>query len=123
MKYHKSKKSILIKNIFAIFVGFVNGFFGGGGGLLCVPTLKKIYKLETKKAHATTIAVILPISIFSSIVYIANNNLNLFVVLSVTVGVIVGGILGAILLKKINSSVIRWVFVLVLFSAGVRMII
>ena len=62
------------------FVGFINGFFGGGGGMIAVPTLAKFYDLEEKKAHATSIAVILPLSIASSIIYLfkEENGSNLF---------------------------------------------
>ena len=102
-------------------VGFINGFFGGGGGLICVPTLEKVYKLETKKAHATAIAVMLPLSITSSVIYLFNNKFNFASTLSVALGVLLGGFVGAIFLKKINSTVVRWIFIAVLFSAGVRM--
>ena len=38
-------------NVFlAALIGCVNGFFGGGGGMLCVPFLEKIVKLPTQKA-------------------------------------------------------------------------
>ncbi|MBQ9786267.1 MAG: sulfite exporter TauE/SafE family protein [Clostridia bacterium] len=121
----KSKKShnFLLKGTFALIVGFINGFFGGGGGLVCVPTLERIYKLPTKKAHATTILIMLPLSIISSIIYIINNNFNYAVTFSITAGVLIGGFLGAVLLKKIKGSVIRWIFIIILFSAGVRMVV
>ena len=120
---HKNKQNFLLKSIFALIVGFINGFFGGGGGLICVPTLERIYKLPTKKAHATTILIMLPLSIISSIIYIINNNFNFAVTLSITFGVLIGGFFGAILLKKIKGSAIRWIFIIILFSAGVRMVV
>ena len=123
MKKKKNKKSIIIKSTASLLVGFVNGFFGGGGGLICVPTLEKVYKLKTKEAHATALAVMLPLSIISSIIYIINNKFNLFITLSVSAGVLLGGFLGAILLKRFNNAVIRWIFIAILFTAGVRMVV
>lgn len=123
MEKDRIKSKSPLRYFFAALVGFINGFFGGGGGLLCVPTLKRIYGLDTKRAHATTIAVILPISIVSSIIYITNNTLNYLVVACITAGVIVGGLIGAIFLKRANVAVIRWIFIIVLFSAGIRMVI
>lgn len=123
MKKQKNKKSLLIKGAFALVVGFINGFFGGGGGLVCVPTLERVYKLPTKKAHATAIAIMLPLSFISSIIYIINNSFNFWVTFSVTLGVLVGGFLGAILLKRFSGKVVKWIFIVVLFSAGVRMLI
>lgn len=123
MKGNKRVKGFIIKSVCSLIVGFINGFFGGGGGLVCVPTLEKIYKLETKRAHATAIAVMLPLSIVSSIVYILNNSFNYGVLLSVMAGVMLGGALGAILLKRFSGKIIRWIFIVILFLAGVRMII
>lgn len=118
----KNNKNLL-KGLFALVVGFINGFFGGGGGLVCVPTLEKIYKLPTKNAHATTILIMLPLSIISSIIYIINNNFNYAVTFSIASGVIIGGFFGAILLKKINGSAVKWIFIVILFSAGIRMVV
>ena len=42
--------------------GAANGFFGSGGGLLSVPALES-GGLETKKAHATSLAIMLPLSV------------------------------------------------------------
>ena len=123
MKNQKQLKNGLIKCVFALIVGFINGFFGGGGGLVCVPTLEKVYKLPTKKAHATAIGIMLPLSIITSLIYIFNNSINLLMCSSVTIGVLLGGLVGAVLLKKIKGSVIRWLFIIVLFSAGVRMLV
>ena len=122
MGKEKNKNSIL-KIIFTVLVGFINGFFGGGGGLLCVPTLEKIYKLETKNSHATAVAIMLPLSVVSSVIYILKNNINLGLTLTVTLGSVIGGLIGAFALKKLNYKFIKWVFIVILFSAGVRMVV
>ena len=123
MAKKKNIKSGIVKGVFALIVGFVNGFFGGGGGLVCVPTLEKVYKLETKRAHATAIAVMFPLSLLSSIIYIVNNRFDFGITASVTAGVLIGGFIGAMFLKKFSGVAIRWIFIVILFSAGVRMIV
>ena len=45
--------------------GTANGFFGGGGGCILVPLLTKLCGLEQKKAFATSVAVIFPLSLVS----------------------------------------------------------
>ena len=45
-------------------IGATNALFGGGGGMLAVPALKLLGHAE-KQAHATAIAVILPVSALS----------------------------------------------------------
>ena len=119
----KTKHNIIKRIISALAVGFINGFFGGGGGLVCVPTLERVYNLNTKNAHATTIAIMLPLSLISSVVYIFNNSININILIAITVGVLIGGVLGAIFLKKLKGSLIRWIFIFILFIAGIRMVI
>ena len=70
MKSKKKLKNGAIKGFFAALVGFICGFFGGGGGLVCVPVLERVYKLPTKQAHATAIMVIFPLSVISSFIAI-----------------------------------------------------
>lgn len=105
-----------------VFIGFVNGFFGAGGGMLAVPLLCFVAGLSAKQAHATAIAVILPLSIVSSIVYIKNGAFDAVVFTPTLFGTILGGILGALLLVKLNNKAISLVFYLIMIIAGVRLI-
>lgn len=107
----------------SIAIGLTNGFFGGGGGMICVPLLENIYEIDNKKSHATTLAIILPLSIVSSVIYFFENNLNFNDLIFITIGVVVGGVIGAVLLKKLNSKIIRIIFALVMVIAGIRMVI
>ncbi len=120
-KKNKAKKWIII--IFSgMLIGFINGFFGGGGGMISVPLLEKVLKIDNKKSHATAMAVIFPLSIVSAIIYGLNTQIDWLNLLYVTIGVSLGGILGAFLLNKLNNKVIRIIFVLVMLSAGIRML-
>lgn len=122
MKKNKKISKWLI-SLLSVGVGLINGFFGGGGGMLCVPLIEKGLKVENKKAHATTIAVILPLSIISSVVYILNNKMDFFNLSMVTIGVVLGGVVGAFLLKKLNNKVIRIIFALAMLIAGFKLVI
>ena len=113
----------IIKILTSSSVGFINGFFGGGGGLLAVIAFRKIYKMDTRSSHATTLAVIFPISIVSSLVYIATQPFVFTDVVFISIGVLIGGTIGALLLSKLNSKFISWVFIVVVFSVGVKMIV
>ncbi len=118
----KSKKVILIISLISgIFVGFLNGFFGGGGGMIVVPVLVFLFGLEEKKAHATAILCILPLSITSSIIYITKGSLDFLNLGLTTLGVIVGGIVGSLLLKKMNNKVLRIIFSVVMIIAGIKL--
>ncbi len=123
MKMTKNKSKTLFAILCGVCVGFINGLFGGGGGMICVPFLENILKMETKYAHATTLCVILPISLISSIVYINKNNVDLLTLSIITLGAILGGIIGAVVLKKLNSVWIKVVFAVLMLAVGIKMVI
>ena len=104
-------------------VGLINGFFGGGGGMVVLPVLTMLFKYEQKNAHATAIAVILPISVVSAIAYLLGGVEKIFTLdtLFVSVGVMAGGLLGALLLKKINNAWLSKIFAVVMLVAGVKL--
>lgn len=104
-----------------IAAGFVNGFLGGGGGIIAVPLLAIVMALPAKKAHATAIFVILPLSIASAAVYLFNGSVDWRVTLLATAGVVGGGVIGALLLNKLDNNVVKLIFSVFLMAAGVRM--
>ena len=57
--------------------GLVNGFFGGGGGMVLVPLLAGWCGLDQRKAFATSVAVILPLCILSAAVYLFRGGVEL----------------------------------------------
>lgn len=103
-------------------IGFVNGFFGGGGGMICVPLLQKVLHLSEKYSHATAIVIIFPISFVSALIYTFTGHLEFVPFLSVGVGVVLGGILGSFALKFMPEKAVRIVFVLIMLAGGIRLL-
>ena len=115
-------KNINLRKILCgVFGGFVNGFFGGGGGMIVVPTLRSSCGLEEKKAHATAIAVILPITLISGFLSFYGFAEGGEFLLPVTVGSVIGGLIGGLFLKKMKSETINVVFAAVMAAAGIRL--
>ena len=123
MREKSVSKKVIWCIVGGLLVGLVNGFLGGGGGMIVVPILNFLIGLEDKKSHATAILVILPITISSVIVYFLNNEIDFIKCLYSGLGFIVGGILGALLLKKINNKVLRVLFSIIMIIAGIKMLI
>ena len=115
-------KSLWLLIIGAI-IGFINGFWGGGGGMICVPTLTSILKLPDKKAHATAILIMLPLSVASFVVYLIHGTIKWGTAGFVTGGFVLGGILGALILKKINNVVLRIIFSVVIIAGAIKLLI
>ena len=108
--------------VLSAFVGFVNGFFGGGGGMLLVPMLEKVLKVPVKKSHATAIAIILPVSVAGAITYLISGYFALAPFLGVSGGCVAGGVAGALLLKKLPSGAVGVAFSLIMIGVAVKLI-
>lgn len=102
-------------------IGFINGFLGGGGGVLVVAVFLTLYMLPQKNSHATALLVILPISLISAVVYLLNGSVDWRLTLLATVGVVAGGVVGAFLLNRLSGNVVKLIFSILLLASGVRM--
>lgn len=100
-----------------IVVGAANSFFGGGGGMIAVPLLHKT-GLPEKRAHATAILIILPISVMSFLLYAWRGIYDFSVLLPTAIGVTAGGIFGAKLLGKLPVKTVNLVFAALQAAAG-----
>lgn len=114
-------KKYLIIIASGIFIGFLNGFFGGGGGMIAVPVLANILKFTTKESHASAIFIILPLCITSVITYYTLNTFDFSNGTFVCIGVMFGGIIGAFLLKHLNNKIIEFSFALIMVIAGIKL--
>ena len=97
--------------------GAANSVFGGGGGMLAVPLLQKT-GLPARKAHATAILVILPVSLFSFALYAVRGIVDFSVLIPAAFGVTAGGALGAFLLGRLPRNIVALVFALLQAFAG-----
>ena len=121
MKGKKRLKNWLKDTFLGAVIGFLNGFLGSGGGMIAVPILEKSKNLDNKKAHATAIAVMFPLSVVSAVVYSFNYELDVWTIVILSAGVTVGGILGSIFLKKLSGKAVRIIFASLMIAAGIKM--
>ncbi len=103
-------------------IGAINGLLGGGGGMLAVPILRA-GGLSGRKAHATAISVILPASLVSGVVYLICGFVPAAVLIPVLLGVSAGGYFGARLLNLLPMRAVAFLFALLMFAAGWRMLL
>ena len=100
--------------------GIANGFFGGGGGMVLVPLLTARCGLDQRRAFATSVAIILPLCVLSSVIYLFRGGLDLAVALPYLAGGLAGGFLGGRLFQKLNMDWLRRAFALLILSGGVK---
>lgn len=111
-----------LKNSIGFIIGSINSLLGAGGGLLTVPYLNK-QGLSQQKAQATSVFIILPLTILSTILYLKTNIFSLKESLIFLPFGIIGAILGGIFLKKIPAAILKIIFSVFMIYAGVRMLI
>ena len=100
--------------------GLVNGFFGGGGGMVLVPLLAGWCGLGQRKAFATSVAIILPVCALSAAIYLFRGGVDLWRALPYLVGGLLGGLLGGRLFRRMNMVWLRRLFALLLLYGGVK---
>lgn len=109
--------------LIGIITGVANGLFGSGGGTIAVPAMVHLLQAEEHKAHATAIAVILPLTIVSSVFYISKGYADWELTIKVILGGLVGGYIGARLLTVCPENILRKLFAIFMAIAGIRMIV
>jgi uncharacterized membrane protein YfcA len=107
--------------IFGLITGLINGLLGAGGGMLAVPALKKI-GLDQKEAHRNAVAVILPMTVLSAVLYIMNGRVSISDALPFIPWGLGGAVLGTFCLKKISGKWLGIIFGGFMIYAGIRMI-
>lgn len=100
--------------------GIANGLFGSGGGLFLVPLFTKWSGLEQKRAFATSVAVIVPLSVVSLLVFLWRGRLDFTAALPYLIGGAVGGILSGCFFSKLSPTLLRRLFGVLLIYGGIR---
>jgi len=113
--------SLIIILVTGIVTGLVNGLLGIGGGTIVIPSMVFFLGVPQHQAHGTSLAVILPTTIASCIIYGLNRDLNFTMSLEVASGGIIGGYVGARLMNKFSAKRLRQFFGVFMFLAGLRM--
>ena len=88
---------------------------------MAVLVLEKIFSLEEKKAHATSIAIILPLTLAGAFVYGRRGYADMSFIIKTAIGTSVGAFLGAKLLSRLPSRFIKIGFGFVMVIASVKM--
>ena len=116
------KGKFLVKAGVGAAAGLISGLFGGGGGMVVVPLLIFALKFNVKRAHATAIAVVLPITVVAAITYFIGTPYDILTGVTIAVGVTVGGVIGAFLLKLSPPKCVTMIFAFIMLAAGIKLL-
>ena len=102
--------------------GFVNGFFGAGGGMVLVPLLIFLVKLPDKEAFSSAVCIILPLCVVSLVIYARAGALPLLQALPYLLGGAGGGILAGLLFEKIGARALHLILGAFILFGGLRLL-
>ena len=111
---------MLLYCLIGLAAGFLNGLFGSGGGLAAVPLLEKA-GLEAKNAHATSVAVIVPLCVISLFFYL-RGGFEPGKSLVWIPGGIAGAVSGSLIFRKVPNDILRRIFGAVMLFSSIRIL-
>ena len=117
----RSTPDLRIVALVGIAAGLLGGLFGVGGGLIIVPGLVLLVKLERRLANGTSLAATLPIALASLSTYLYNGNVDWAVAGLLASGTVVGAIIGTKLLTILPKRTITIIFIITVLATAVRL--
>ena len=115
-------KKYLKPSLMGVAVGIVNGVFGAGGGMIAVPLLKQ-NGLDQKSAHANAVAVILPITVISAVLYLVKGTVAFADSVAFIPTGVIGSVVATFILQKFSNKLLQKIFAVFMIYAGVRLLI
>ena len=112
---------ILTVVLVGIAAGFLSGMFGVGGGILIVPGLVLVAKMDQRIAHGTSLAAVLPISAASLVTYWSHDHVDWRVGMCLAAGALVGAVLGTKLLHVLPHRTLAIAFAGILLVTAIRL--
>ena len=98
--------------------GFVNGLFGGGGGMVLVPLLLRSGQLTAKETFACTVAIVFPICAVSFAAQLFFVDFAWKAPLPYLIGGTAGGLVGGKLFRRMPPLWLKRIFALfILYGA------
>ena len=98
--------------------GALSGLFGVGGGILIVPGLVLLLRMPQRRAHATSLAAIVPIALAGAAGYAIEGAVEWVAAALLAAGGAVGAVAGTALLRRIPEGSLRVIFALFLLAAA-----
>lgn len=103
--------------------GAANGLFGAGGGMLLVPLMRRQKLLDDRELFASAIAVMLPVSLVSFVVYYLRGTVDITAAWPYLLGGLAGGLLGGVFYRKIPTTFLHKALGIFILWGGVRLLL
>lgn len=109
--------------LIGVVAGFMSGLFGVGGGVLIVPALVALCRLDQRRAVATSLLAIGPLAVAGVTGYALHREVDVYLAVPLVLGTVVGAWVGAALLPRVSLPALRWLFAAATLAAAARLLI
>ena len=101
--------------------GLLSGLFGIGGGIIIVPALMLLARMQPATATGTSLgALLLPVGALGAWQYFKNGHLDMRASLLIALGIFVGAYVGAVAMQRLDPMMAKRVFAVFLVIVSVR---
>lgn len=123
----KSRRALCFLAAAGAAAGFCNGFLGAGGGIILLYAFKRLNPSSGTSAQrdnfASVVAAVLPLCVVSAITYSGRGHFDANLFARLILPAAMGGVCGAFLTDKLNTSMLKNIFAIIVIIAGINMII
>lgn len=113
----------MIPSAIGLAAGILSGLLGIGGGPVTIPLLVAFMSLSQHEAHATSLAVIIPMAAAGSIPFIVEGRVDVAIALLLAAGSVMGAPLGARAMAGMHEDLLKIVFGVFLIAVAVRLLL
>ncbi len=122
MTLGKTQRNIFILMGSGAAAGILGGLLGIGSGTLLVPMFVFLFGFDQRKAHGTSLAVVICLSLMGIIGYSGHGLVDWRIALCILIGSVVGAVIGAMITTLIKSRYLRYTLCGVLGLVCIHMI-
>lgn len=108
--------------VVGVLAGLLAGIFGVGGGILIVPGLMWVLSMEQRRAHGTSLAAVLPISIAGLVPYLVAGNVQWVKAGALVAGSLIGAVYGVKVLATIDKRKLAFGFATLMVLSAARLV-
>lgn len=113
-----NRASFLVAGTVGAAAGALSGLFGVGGGIVIVPGLVILAGMPQRKAHATSLAAIVPIAVAGALGYAVEGAVDWPAAGLLTGGAVVGAVAGTRALRRLPDRTLQIVYAAFLLLAA-----
>ena len=105
------------------FTGFLSGMIGIGGGVIMIPIMLYVFRMETHAVTATSLAVMVPASISGTVKNFKNGHADWHAALLIASGSLGGVLLGASAAERVDQLNLQRIMGLLFIYVSLQMIL